>query len=98
MFHQACAVCTHVATGEVSTLKHKVRNDAVELGAGVAKALLAGGKRAEVLYRLGHDIVEELKVDTALLCCTLVSKEASSETTAAEAMCVCSSRDRATHS
>lgn len=71
--HGVYAVSTHVATGEVSALKHEVGDDAVELGAGVAKALLAGGEGAEVLYSLGHDIVEELKVDSALLCCACVS-------------------------
>jgi hypothetical protein len=41
----------------------------VELGVGIAKALLAGREGAEVLYRLGDDIVKELKVDATLLCC-----------------------------
>jgi hypothetical protein len=64
---------THVASGEVTTLEHEVGNDTVELGAGVAKALLAGAESAEVLYRLGYDIVEQLKVDAALVCCRNVS-------------------------
>jgi hypothetical protein len=60
---------THVAAREVTTLEHEVGDDAVELGAGIAKALLAGGEGAEVLYRLGNDIVKELKVDATRLCC-----------------------------
>jgi hypothetical protein len=48
---------THVATGEVAALEHEIRNDAVELGARVAKALLAGGEGAEVLCSPWYDIV-----------------------------------------
>jgi hypothetical protein len=40
----------------------------VELGSGIAKALLASGEGAEVFYRLGDDIVKELKVDATRLC------------------------------
>lgn len=58
---------TYVATGEVTTLKHELGNDSVELGARVAEALLAGAEGTEVLSRLGDDIVEELEVDAALL-------------------------------
>tara|TARA_R110002003_G_scaffold225_2_gene16554 strand:+ start:24786 stop:24980 length:195 start_codon:yes stop_codon:yes gene_type:complete len=58
---------THVTAGEVTTLKHEVGDDAMELGASVAKALLAGREGAEVLYCLGDDIVVQLKVDAALL-------------------------------
>jgi hypothetical protein len=64
---------TYIATGEVTALEHEVGNDAVELGAGIAKALLASGEGAEVFYRLGDDIVKELKVDAARLCCGRVS-------------------------
>jgi hypothetical protein len=60
---------THVAAREVTALEHEVGDDAVELGAGIAKALLAGGEGAEVFYRLGNDIVKELKVDATRLCC-----------------------------
>jgi hypothetical protein len=58
---------TYVAAGEVTTLKHELGNDTVELGAGIAKALLASAESAEVLSRLGDDIVEELEVDAARL-------------------------------
>merc|ERR1712054_700544 len=54
-----------VATGEVTALKHELRDDTVELAALVAEALLAGAKRTEVLGSLGDDVVEELKVDAA---------------------------------
>jgi hypothetical protein len=60
---------THVATGEVTALEHELRDDAVELGARVAEALLARAEGTEVLDGLGDDIVEELKVDAAGLLC-----------------------------
>jgi hypothetical protein len=41
----------------------------VELGVLVAEALLAGAEGAEVLDRLGDDVVEELEVDAAGLLC-----------------------------
>jgi hypothetical protein len=59
-------------------MEHKVWDDAVELGPGIAKALLAGAEGAEVLCRLGHHIVVELEVDaTALLWGQLASLHAS---------------------
>jgi len=54
-----------VAAGEVTTLKHEVGDDTVELGARVAEALLASAESAEVLDGLGDNIVEKLEVDTA---------------------------------
>lgn len=60
-----CELGTHVAAGEVTTLKHEIRDDTVELGAGVAEALLASAEGAEVLDGLGDDVVEELEVDAA---------------------------------
>lgn len=61
-----------IASGEVAALEHKVGDDAVELGALVAEALLAGAEGAEVLGRLGDDVVKELEVDApGLLCTTL---------------------------
>lgn len=56
---------TYVAAGEVTTLKHEVGDDTVELGARVAEALLASAESAEVLDGLGDNIVEKLEVDTA---------------------------------
>jgi hypothetical protein len=41
----------------------------VELGARVAEALLARAEGAEVLDRLGDDVVVELKVNAASLLC-----------------------------
>lgn len=60
---------THVATGEVTTLEHEVRDDTVELGARVAEALLASAESAEVLDGLGDNVVEELEVDAAGALC-----------------------------
>ena len=58
-------ICSYVATGEVTTLKHEVGDHTVELGAGVAEALLASAESAEVLSSLGDDIFEEGEVDAA---------------------------------
>jgi hypothetical protein len=60
-----CELSTHIAAGEVTTLKHEIGDDTVELGARVAEALLASAEGAEVLDGLGDDIVEELEVDAA---------------------------------
>lgn len=61
-----------VADGEVTALDHELLDDAVELGAlvveglsGLAQTLLAGAQGAEVLGRLGHDVVVQLHDDTA---------------------------------
>ena len=62
---------THVATGEVTTLEHEVRDDTVELGARVAEALLASAESTEVLDGLGDNVVEELEVDAAGALCGL---------------------------
>jgi hypothetical protein len=60
---------TYVAPGKVTALQHELGDDAVELGVLVAEALLAGAEGAEVLGRLGDDIVEEVEVDAAVLLC-----------------------------
>jgi hypothetical protein len=54
-----------VATGEVTTLKHEVRDDSVERRALVAETLLASAESTEVLGGLGDDIVEEVEVNAA---------------------------------
>ncbi len=61
---------TYVALGEITTLKHELGDDAVELGAGVTEALLAGAESAEVLGRLGHLRVEEVEDNPASLLLT----------------------------
>jgi hypothetical protein len=60
---------THVATGEVTALKHELRDDTVEFGAIISKALLASAESTEVLSCLGDVFVEELEVDATLLVC-----------------------------
>mmetsp|Transcript_11092 Transcript_11092/g.19888 ORF Transcript_11092/g.19888 Transcript_11092/m.19888 type:complete len:227 (+) Transcript_11092:225-905(+) len=52
-----------VVVGEVPTLGHEARDDPVEAGAPVAKALLAGNQLAEVLGRLGGDVGPQLHLD-----------------------------------
>jgi len=60
---------SYIATSEVTTLKHELWDDSMELGANVALTLLLGfAKLLEVLGGLGDDIVEELEVDAARLC------------------------------
>lgn len=63
-----------IATGEVTTLKHELRDDTVEFGALVSKTLLASAESTEILSCLGDDVVEDLEVDATvlLLCFTLL--------------------------
>jgi hypothetical protein len=60
---------TYIAAGEVTTLKHELRDDTVEGRASVSKALLAGAESTEVLGSLGDNVVVEVEVDTARLLC-----------------------------
>ena len=63
---------TYVTTSEISTLKHELRDDTMELAARVAEALLAGAEGTEVLGGLWDGLVEELEVDAGrTLCCDL---------------------------
>jgi len=57
----------YVATGEVTALKHELRDNAVEGRISVAEALLAGAESTEVLSGLWDYIVVEVEVDAALL-------------------------------
>ena len=52
-------------TGEVSSLKHELRDDTVEARAGVTETMLSGCKLTEVLRGLWDDVVKELEDDTA---------------------------------
>lgn len=49
--------------GEITTLNHKVLDDAVEGGTSVAEALLASSKSSEVLSSLGNSLAIETKGD-----------------------------------
>ena len=49
----------YVATGEVTALKHELRDDAVEGRASVSETLLAGAESAEVLSSLWDQIIVE---------------------------------------
>ncbi len=64
---------TYVATGEVTALKHKLRDDAVESGASVSVALLASAESTEVLNGLWDIFLVESEVDTAGLLCRSIS-------------------------
>jgi len=59
----------YVATGEVASLKHELRDHAVELGALVAEAFLASAEGTEVLSGLGDDVIVEGEIDSAGLVC-----------------------------
>lgn len=61
----AGGVETDIATGEVTALKHKLRDHPMELGATVAEALLTGAQGTEVLSGLGSNIIVKIEVDTA---------------------------------
>ena len=65
---------THVAAGEVTALEHEFRDDTMELGAGVTKALLAGAESTEILSGLGDDVVVKVEVDATSLFCDDVSR------------------------
>lgn len=58
---------TYVTTGEVATLEHEVRDDAVEGRALVAEALLAGAQSAEVGGGLGDNVIKEVEGDATSL-------------------------------
>lgn len=60
---------TYVTAGEVTTLKHEVRDDSVEGRALVTETLLASAESSEVLGGLGDDVVVELEVDLTSLSC-----------------------------
>jgi hypothetical protein len=58
---------TYIATGEITTLKHEVGNDTVELGAFVAANLVASAEGTEILSGLRDYIVVQGKIDTTSL-------------------------------
>jgi hypothetical protein len=59
----------YVATGEVTSLEHELRDDAVESRASISETLLAGAKSTEVLSSLWDYIIVEVEVDAAFLLC-----------------------------
>lgn len=50
-----------VVVGEITTLTHEVRDHPVETATLVSETLLSGTKRAEVLRRLGDNILPQLE-------------------------------------
>jgi len=54
-----------VVVGKVTTLQHELRDDTVEDGVPVAKALLASAESSEVFGGLWDNVVFELKDDLA---------------------------------
>ena len=58
---------TYIASGKITTLRHEASNHTMELGTGVAEALFACCKGAEVASGLRDDIVIELENDAAPL-------------------------------
>ena len=55
----------YIVTGEVTALKHELRDHTVELRALVAEALLAGAESTEVLGGLWDDVVVQVEVYSA---------------------------------
>ena len=62
-------VTTYVATSEVTTLKHELRDHAMEFRLGIAKPLLTSAKGTEVFGGLRYDIVIEVEIDSTGLNC-----------------------------
>ena len=60
---------TYITTSEVTTLKHELGNDTMELGPLVSEPFLTGAKGTEVLRGLGDYIVVEVEVDATFLGC-----------------------------
>jgi len=56
-----------ISASEIATLKHELRDDAVELGVLVTETLLASAKSTEVLDGLGNDLIVEDEIDSTLL-------------------------------
>lgn len=50
-----------VVVGEITTLTHEIRDHPVETAAFVTETLLSSTKRAEVLRRLGDNILPQLE-------------------------------------
>ena len=63
--HDPSNVEAHVAPGEVTTLKHEVRDHPMELGSSIAKTLLASAKGTEILGRLRSSVLVKIEVDAA---------------------------------
>ena len=53
-----------VTLGEITSLQHELRNDTVEAGTRIAKALLACGKLSEVVCSVGDDIIIQLEYNS----------------------------------
>ena len=56
------AGATDIATGEVTPLKHELRDDAVKLGASVSKAFFARAERTEVFDGLRDDLIVQVEM------------------------------------
>ena len=63
---------TYISTGEITTLKHELRDDTVEFGAGVTETLLASAQGTEVLSGLWDDVIVEVEIDASGLLCERV--------------------------
>lgn len=63
---------TYISTGEITTLKHELRDDTVEFGARVTETLLASAKGTEVLSCFWDDVIVEIEVDASGLLCVRV--------------------------
>ena len=53
--------------GEVTALEHEARDDTMEARSSVTEAVLASGELTEVASGFGHNVVEELEDDAALV-------------------------------
>lgn len=62
-------VKAHIATSEVTSLKHEFGNHSVELGSLVSEAILSGAEMLEIPAAVGGILVVEFEIDpTGLVC------------------------------
>ncbi|EGP89020.1 uncharacterized protein MYCGRDRAFT_92050 [Zymoseptoria tritici IPO323] len=58
------SACT-IPAGEITALKHEIRNHTAEAGTGTAEAFLARAEGTEVFDSLGNDVVVQLEIDSS---------------------------------
>ncbi len=57
-----------ISTGEITTLKHEIRDNTMEGGSCVSETILASGELTEIPGGPGDDIIVEFEDDAASTC------------------------------